>query len=355
MTEENHYTILYAEDDAPTREIFCDSFLSRSFGDSYVSKVLAASNGREALELWREHRPDVVVTDLWMPDMGGIELIQKIRAEGGEDEVIITSAFQNKEYFISAIDLRILCFLQKPIVLKKFETALRRAFDSIAARRTLASQREKLTRLSLELTLAEERERRRLSEWLHDGIIQNLALLSMWADLPENGGVSDRFKELISNTVTEARNLMYYMSPPVLYEFGLAEALEWLSEEFAKHGLNLELGLTLPRERISQELEVFLFRATRELLQNVLKHAAVERAWVTLGMEDDFMRLSILDRGKGFNTASREFASRVSGFGLFSIRERAQALGGGMKILSEPGKGTEVMLWVPPGFDRGNP
>ena len=102
-------SVLYVEDDADIRRHLSE-FLRRRVGKLYI-----AENGREGLELWRQHRPEVVVTDIMMPVMGGLKMAELIQRENPSVPIIVTTALNETESFLKAIDLGIDKYVIKPI------------------------------------------------------------------------------------------------------------------------------------------------------------------------------------------------------------------------------------------------
>jgi PAS domain S-box-containing protein len=218
----------------------------------------------------------------------------------------------------------------------------------------LALHRENLRSLASELALTEERERRRLAEFLHDEISQPLALAKIkLASL--QGNLSDpcliqqaeEVQELLGQAIHLTRNLTSELSLPVLHENGLVEAVEWLAEQFQeKYGISVCVNRnTEPMDALPEGVRVLLFRSVNELLTNVGKHAQARRAEISFWQDNDYLYLEIADNGIGFDVSS--FPTRGRGFGLFSVRERLRHLGGVLKVNSAPGQGTRMTITVP--------
>jgi CheY-like chemotaxis protein/anti-sigma regulatory factor (Ser/Thr protein kinase) len=141
------------------------------------------------------------------------------------------------------------------------------------------------------------------------------------------------------------------LSPPILHAAGLAAGLQWLSRWMAeKQGLTVDLAIEPDTEPPQEDLRVLLFQSARELLFNVVKHAGVTRACMELSRQDeDHLRLIVRDQGAGFRPADLDAEAAkatASGFGLLSIRERLQLLGGSMDIDAAPGGGTRITLII---------
>lgn len=209
-----------------------------------------------------------------------------------------------------------------------------------------------LRRLASEVCLAEERERRRIAEDLHDHLGQGLALIKMRlqqlrgdAVFTGHGPALDELVELSDQAIRYTRGLTCELSPPMLYELGLGPALEWLGEHTAKeHGLRVKVRAR-SRRPLDDDLKVMLWKSARELLHNVVKHGHARNVNIELHTHDDEIVLEVADDGCGFEAAA---TSRVAGetFGLYSIEERLHQLGGRMELDTAVGRGTRVRLSV---------
>lgn len=220
----------------------------------------------------------------------------------------------------------------------------------------LFAYQKELRALASELSLAEERERRRIAIEIHDRATQTLALcsirLSELLKLPECTGFAKPLGEIHSNIkelIDETRSLAFQLSSPLLYEVGLEPALEYLAEQIHKdHSLVCKFVDDGQYKPLEQDVQVILFQAVRELLVNVGKHARARKAWVRIRSSDGQIAITVEDNGIGFD-ASKFGSDRktVAGFGLFSIRERLRNLGGSLKVESEPGRGARATILAP--------
>jgi PAS domain S-box-containing protein len=224
------------------------------------------------------------------------------------------------------------------------------------AEEAIYSYQKQLRFLASELSLTEERERRRIATLLHDHIGQILAIskIKLGALLEEASG-SDRAEatkevwDYIEQAIRYTRSLTFELSPPILYELGLESALEWLTEQVqAQHKISCDFESDGRPKPLSDEMRVFLFTAVRELLVNVVKHARAGRVKVSVRKVRDAMSIHVADDGTGFNAARmRSNVEENKGFGLFSIRERLHHLGGQMEVKSQKGRGTRAILVAP--------
>jgi two-component system CheB/CheR fusion protein len=242
---------------------------------------------------------------------------------------------------------------------KKAEAALHELTETLAER--VRERTRQVRELASALTLAEQTERRRVAQVLHDGLQQQLygvqfPLQMLEEDLQLGDVPPEDLREnvvragrYIREAIETAKHLMVNLSPPVLQGEGLAEALKWLAaqmrERFSLHvDVRCEDGLAVPTD----DMRVLLFQTVRELLFNIVKHAYTDRARVTLREEEDHLFIDVVDEGAGFDAASVEGPPDASsGFGLYHARERLGLFGGRMDITSEPGAGARITLSVP--------
>lgn len=214
-----------------------------------------------------------------------------------------------------------------------------------------------LRSLSSELSLTEERERRRIATQLHDRIGHALTTAAMRLRLlqSQNAGGDQSAKTvreihgLIEQSIADTQSLTFELSPPILYDLGLEAALDWLAEQTRnQHGIDVSIIDDMHDKPIAESLRVLLFQATRELIFNVVKHAGASRATISISREDDAVRVVIEDNGGGFDPEQLKSGSgKKGGFGLFSIRERLAHQGGRLEISASPGCGTRITLLSP--------
>ena len=214
----------------------------------------------------------------------------------------------------------------------------------------------RLRQLATDLSLAEERERREIAVALHDNIIQELAFIKLRVAQFRGDAVFCGFERnleeilmLIEGAIQSTRRLTFSISPPILYELGLAAALEWLAEQYEKrHHLRVESQLQAPSKKLPEALAVTLYKCVQELLTNAVKYAESSQVRLKLKARHDQLCITVRDDGIGFDIKQLETAAGPErGFGLFSIRERLRCFGGEMRVESAISKGTTVTLTVP--------
>ena len=223
-------------------------------------------------------------------------------------------------------------------------------------RRRLSSCQTQRDRLRRELAICESRERRRLAEYLHDhlGPLLYFAELKV-LDLRERSTVAEEQEAVeavarhLKGATDEFRSLLTDLYPQTLIHLGLAPALTAMAEDFADR-FQADIELYLPKKMpvLPDDISHFLFRAARELVINALKHARTKKIGIFFTRHHPWLKMSVQDDGIGFNPDVLLTGTNASRhFGLNSIRERLEQLGGRFHLESGPGKGTKITLWVP--------
>jgi len=215
----------------------------------------------------------------------------------------------------------------------------------------------KLKAMASERLMAGERERRHLAVALHDEVCQKLVLtklaLESSLNLVSDANVLASLRiacEGIGETIEQADSLTFELSNPVLRQLGLVIALEkYLTEKIRqKYGIEYELEGDEQLNTLPDEIKNCLFRVTRELLTNVVKHAQAHKIKVSVRKSQSQIYVRVQDDGVGFKESQAgSTVSKTARFGLFSIREQLEYLGGHLEIESEPGRGTTATVVVP--------
>jgi two-component system, NarL family, sensor kinase len=203
----------------------------------------------------------------------------------------------------------------------------------------------------------QEDERRRLAADMHDGISQRLLSLAFHLDAAAEAlFVQPRFaaeqleraRELNDLTLDEARAAIFDLRPPVLDDLGLADGLASLARTVGA----VEITVDADECPLPEHVEIALYRIAQEALQNVVKHSGARRAELILLSEPQAVRLRITDHGAGFDASAVALTEgrggdERTGYGLRSMTERAELVGGTLEVHSRPGHGTTVSVRVP--------
>ncbi len=222
--------------------------------------------------------------------------------------------------------------------------------------RTAALERsnKELRLLASRLTLAEEHERRRIAQQVHDRIGQSMSLCSIQLGRLINLSTSDAFTQRlkeIQNTVKEileeTRMFVFEISPNVLYDFGVEIALERLATILGqRHDILISYNDDSKTKHLDEDTRVMLFQMTRELLVNAIKHAKAHKIKIRTMREGNTIRVTVQDDGVGFDTTILKNKG-LGGLGLFSISERLTQIGGYAQVKSKIGSGTVITITAP--------
>ena len=357
--------LLVIDDDEVDREMVC-----RLLGEIYL--VETASTGQQGLEVMESGWPDAMLIDYRLPDIGGLDLLK--RAVDQDIPAVMLTIEENPEIIVEAMKQGAQDYLVKRhLSSASLDRAITNAIEKVTLRREVAGQQQQLINqtdrleqqnrqirgLASALTLAEQRERRRIAQILHDDIQQmlygvqvKLHLLSQSIS-PVEQEINQRYlseiEQFISQIIELNRTLTVDLSPPVLQEQGLGEALGWLVNRMREvHNLHINLEIQTKNQPLDIDLQVLIFHLVRELLFNVIKHAGVQEAEVKMYEAEEMLVIQVKDKGIGFDpSVVHERLDRGESFGLYSVRERLNLFGGRLEIDTEPGSGARLRIVVP--------
>lgn len=210
-----------------------------------------------------------------------------------------------------------------------------------------------LRELSRRLLETEEAERRAISRELHDRLGQDLAAAKLNLELIRTALSADSVRtigtrlddtlKLVQSMIAHSRNIMAELRPPELDDYGLLAALDSLADTSARRlGIAVRVHGDGAAQRLGSVIEIALYRIAQEALNNVAKHARAGSVDITLASENRVVTLSIADDGAGFDAT----AAAARGYGLRTMRERAEAAGARFDIASHPGAGTRIAVTV---------
>lgn len=315
----------------PIDILFTDE--DRTAGEPLRERLAAAEKGRAADDRWHVRKNGTL---FWAS--GAVEAL---RHENGSDRPV--RGFTK--------------ILRDNTERKQAEEALKKLNDDLERRvqeRTL-----EVRRLASTLTMAEQQERRRLSQILHDDLQQilygiQMKLISIRSE--HNAGESAALQKSIEKVsawmdkaIDTTRRLTADLSPPVLTKQQLTDAFDWLRMQMQEmHGLTVEVKAPQAYSVPDENMRILLFQIVRELLFNIVKHADTDRAVVEINSVDHHLIVQVSDNGRGFDVAkAARRTESVGGFGLFSVRDRLSLFRGRLEIDSSPGAGTRVKFIMP--------
>jgi len=226
--------------------------------------------------------------------------------------------------------------------------------ERMSAESAIQEYQTRLRALASTLTLVEEAERKRIAVDLHDNVGQTLVatrlMLGAIKDTisdPVVVGRIEQVRELLEQGIDWSRTLTVDLSPPILRERGFVESVHWIAQQVQqRHDLPVSVTVYGEPRALPVNTGNLLFRAVRELLFNIVKHAQASTALVEIRWVDEKLLIKVEDNGQGF-TVTDEQQSVSSGFGLFNISERLQVLNGTFTIDSTPEHGTSITMTIP--------
>ena len=378
------YNILIVDDNPANLKIVVDYLQSYGFG------IRVARSGETALKRVQYSRPDIILLDILMPDMDGVETCQRLKAgETTKDiPVIFMTALTSVEDKVKGFEVGAVDYVTKPLhqeeVLARIKTHLRlqdltlslqeknrqlemssrvekeRLFEAVS------QQRLQLRALNQKLTAVQEAERKQLARELHDEMGQALTAISINLSAIEqalppdyNPNISERLAEanLLTNQILERiQELSFNLRPTTLDDLGLVPTLHWYINLYAKRvNIETEFEVIDLEERLSPAIETALYRIVQEALTNVARHAEATKVHLLLRRREAVIVAYIEDDGQGFdvvNVLEREMPE--TGMGLVGMRERVILLGGKFKIQSAPQQGTQVSIEIPLEQENGH-
>jgi len=234
-------------------------------------------------------------------------------------------------------------------------TLLSGNLQGVAVRLEEMQQRQQL---SLRIIKAQEEERLRVAREIHDGPAQSMANVVLCAEICEKlmDVAPEQVKEELRNlketargSLQEVRKIIFDLRPMVLDDLGLVPTLRrFIAEQQKRTGTAIEfVVLNSVERRFPEALEVTVFRVVQEALNNICKHARARHAHVRLELLPDKVNLSVNDDGCGFDPETALHTAGRECYGLLGMRERVELLEGKLKVSSEPGKGTEINVYLP--------
>lgn len=312
---------------------------------------------------------DLILSDNSMPTFDALAALRYLQQRRLDIPFIIVTGSIGEEQAVSllhhgAADYimkdrldRLGSAVEQALERKRLRGDNRAAHAALQARTNeLMLSQERLRALASDLTLTEQRERRKLAGDLHDYLAQllvagrmKLRRASASMTDPSGSQLLQELDHIFQDSLNYTRTLIADLAPPALQEFGLTHALQWLSEHMRAHGLTVLVQIEADSIELPDDQAILLFQSVRELLFNVVKYAQVKTATVIWSKQSEAeLRLTVADDGKGFDREAAAVKDPNSGgFGLFSIGERMQAMGGRFEVESACGQGTRATMILP--------
>ena len=366
---ESHTSRLVVEDN---REM--NRFIAESLSNKYAT--VSAFDGKQGLEKALETKPALIVTDIMMPKVSGVEMITEIRKrpELAGVPILLLTAKADQALKIKLLQDGAQDFVAKPfsehdllvrvtnlIALKSAQDQLRdqvrvqtRQLDE--RNEEVLQQAEQLRELSTRLQRTQDEERRHIARELHDSAGQIITALGMTLS-----GIAQRVmqdaslgsslhesEQLVQQLSKEIRTMSYLLHPPLLDESGLSEAIRWYTDGLGERsGLHIEVHIADDFGRLPADMELALFRIVQECLTNIHRHSGSKSATIRLSRAGEDVALKIEDTGNGIPPEKLEgIQGQRSGVGITGMRERVRHFKGVMDIQSSA-LGTTISITLP--------
>ncbi|HSB68023.1 MAG TPA: GAF domain-containing sensor histidine kinase [Candidatus Methylomirabilis sp.] len=225
------------------------------------------------------------------------------------------------------------------------------ALENAALQERMAAQQDRLRALASGILQAREEEARRIAHELHDEAGQLLASVHIALDelagqVPERAATFRDLHGLLDRVEGQLRRLSREIRPSILDDLGLGPALEWLAQGVAER-TGLAISVAGPERRLSPAVETALYRVVQEALTNAGRHARARKVGIEIRAEGPTVRATVQDDGQGFDVGAALARRGDRGLGLIGMRERVEALGGALNIVSAPGTGTRLSVSIP--------
>jgi len=381
------YTILIIDDSTTNLGVVFE------YLDDLGFELMIAQDGESGLSKAEYQQPDIILLDVIMPDMDGFEVSRRLKSNRVTTDipVIFMTGLTKIEDKVLAFDVGAVDYVTKPIrkrelvarivnhlrihsltqqlqeenqVRQQAEQALleyQEQLEEIVERRTLEIKEanKRLRSLTMRLTDVEDSERHHLARELHDRVGQDLGLLDVQLNIvkqalpaeaePQLTARLDDALLLLSDVATHVYGVMAELRSPVLNDYGLVAALNWYGSQFTQR-TDIQVVVTGDEawKRPLPTIENALLRIFQEALTNIAKYAQATLVSIQVEQDNEGLRLTIKDNGIGFSVEKWQKPSQDGrGWGILSMRERAEGMNGRLHINSQPSNGTKIIVEVP--------
>ncbi|HKE59006.1 MAG TPA: response regulator [Pyrinomonadaceae bacterium] len=321
-------------------------------------RVLTAVDGLEALEIAQSVRPDLIISDVSMPRLDGIELCRRVRQQPALRLVpllLVSANHRDSAPAASGLKAGADDYLESPYDPDRLVAKVARLLEQKRLEEKLSITNEELRALAAKLQSVREEESIRIAREIHDALggaltALKMDLASLSRSLSESGDKRiaqkvEAMSDFVDETVHKVRTIATELRPSVLDDLGLVAAIEWQAKEFQKRS-GIEVSTTSDQEEVilTADKSTAVFRIFQEILTNVVRHAQATRLEVVIEVKGNNFILRVSDDGIGISEI--EIYDPQS-LGLLGMRERALICGGQVEINGLKGEGTNVVVSVP--------
>ncbi len=332
------YQILLIEDDVSASRLI-SAMLERG---GYTA--LIANSGNEGITLALQERPDLILCDVMMPDVTGLDVLRTLQKQSDTATIpfIFLTALARQEDMRVGMELGADDYLTKPIHTEVLLNAV-----GSRLRRHQQLQTDRLAHFTQRLVLSQEHQRQQMASMLDNKLNQSLRSLQfvlnmLAAPAHDDATLYNGAKEMLGELILQVEGMAQEMHPTILARLGLAPTLRWLSEQFE---LTIELDMPHVAYQFEPKVEVCVFRLVQEALNNIQRHAQTDHAKISLNYVAPYLEVRIEDKGMGFDL-ERTLQSSQS-MGLQYMHGLVAWANGELHITSGPGEGTAVYALLP--------
>lgn len=333
-----------------TSDLICLQELDSSF--KYISPSIKNLLGYEQSALLGEKLLDIIHKD----DLKPLKDLMKQKILDANDMDAYTIRVLHKEGHFVWLE-----FLTSPVYKNKkisyYVSSARNITRWVLAKQEIQEYQTSLQEMTVEITLIEEEQKKEIASNIHDHLSQSLVISKMRINQlkknPQLKMIEEDLKfieEHISEALDNSRKITYELSPPVLYQLGIIDALNWLLEKVEEnHKIGYRINSNLSSLKLDDAKSILLYRSIQEIINNTIKYA--NATLITLDLNKNNLGLDIImtDNGVGFDTSllNNHRNHTGSGFGLFTVQERIRNIQGKFTIVSKVNAGTTVKFFIP--------
>jgi PAS domain S-box-containing protein len=332
-----------------SNDIICLQELDSTF--SYISPSVKSLLGYEQSDFLGKQIFDLVHKDDIQPLADAMEQ----RLSNGVEDAATFRVRHKQGHFIWLESLSSPVYKNNEI--SYFVTSSRDVTEWVLARQEINKYQTSLQKMTTEMTLIEEKQKKEIASNIHDHLSQSLVISKMKInELKKQSELEIINEDLkfieshISEALENSRKITYELSPPVLYQLGIIDALNWLLEDVeTNHKIECKVNSNVNSINLSDANSILLYRCIQEVIKNVVKYA--NASLITLNLDKNKFGINIVltDNGDGFDTSVlNDYQNHSgSGFGLFAVQERVKNIKGEFAITSKINTGTSVKIFIP--------
>jgi DNA-binding NarL/FixJ family response regulator/two-component sensor histidine kinase len=331
--------ILIIEDEEDIRETL-DDILNL---DGY--EVLHAVDGREGVRLARQHLPDLIISDILMPEMDGYEVFHELRRDIATAEIpfIFLSALSTYDNVREGMNIGVDDYLTKPFDYRQVSTAV-----SARLQRHIERDNMRLRQLNARLIQMQERDYKQVADLLTDVLGEPLKglnlLLSMNANFEPN--IIKDVHQVLEGLIEKTSAIALQLHPTMLEHLGMLSIVRWLSEIYhERYGLSVSFLHAGLQTDIPAATKIAIYRMLDEALLNVVQHAQVTEVEMQLRLKEGIITLDVIDSGVGFDV--EQVLDEAQTTGLATLIARSKSLRGEINIRSIRAAGTHIQVQIP--------